>query len=354
MGALFVAQAFRPANARLMARAIFLEFVVLVATILAGCGSPAEPTPPPTQTTLTVLCPTSPAVAGQNVQLTATLSGPANNGSDVTQIASWSSTNPTIATVSSGGLVHTVAPGTVTILATMQAASGACAVTVTAAPVLTVTRFMAFGDSVTFGVVSDPVTLGLQPLALPDAYPAKLEQMLVLRYPMQSFLVVNQGLPGESAVQGVSRLAGLLRTSRPEALILLEGYNDLLLGGGAALAPATAALRTMVRDARSLGVQVLLAGLTPFRPGTQRGANAAFVPPFNDQVRMIAQAEGATYVDTYTTFDLQLIGVDGLHPTAAGYTRLAEIFRAQITTTFERRNNLQLLVQNLPDSGPVR
>jgi lysophospholipase L1-like esterase len=354
MGALFVAQAVRPANARLMPRAIFLEFVVVVATILAGCGSPAEPTPPPTQTTLTVLCPTSPAVAGQNVQLTATLSGPANNGSDVTQIASWSSTNPTIATVSSGGLVHTVAPGTVTILATMQAASGACAVTVTAAPVLTVTRFMAFGDSVTFGVVSDPVTSGLRPLALPDAYPAKLERMLVLRYPMQSFLVVNEGQSGETAVQGVSRLAGLLRTNRPEALILLEGYNDLLLGGGVAITPATNALRTMVRDARNLGVQVLLAGLTPFRPGTQRGANAAFVPPFNDQVRMIAQAEGATYVDTYTTFDLQLIGVDGLHPTAAGYTRLAEIFAAQITATFERRNNLQLLVHNLPDGGRIR
>src|SRR5262245_41822006 len=102
MVALFVAQAFRlrsfvqPMSSGL-ARAIVLEFVVLVATILAGCGSPAKPTPPPTQTTLTVLCPTSPAVAGQNVQLTATLSGPASNGSDVTQIASWSSTNPTIA-----------------------------------------------------------------------------------------------------------------------------------------------------------------------------------------------------------------------------------------------------------------
>ena len=213
---------------------------------------------------------------------------------------------------------------------------------------------MAFGDSVTFGVVSDPVTSGLRPLALPDAYPAKLERMLVLRYPMQSCLIVNESQNGETAVQGVSRLAGLLRTNPPEALILLEGYNDLLLGGNAAITPATNALRTMVRDARNLGVQVLLAGLTPFRPGTQRGANAAFVPPFNDQVRMIAQAEGATYVDTYTTFDLQLIGVDGLHPTAAGYTRLAEIFAAQITATFERRNNLQLLVHNLPDGGRIR
>ena len=62
----------------------------------------------------------------------------------------------------------------------------------------------------------------------------------------------------------------------------------------------------------------------------------------------------STYVDTYTTFDLQLIGVDGLHPTAAGYTRLAEIFAAQITATFERRNNLQLLVHSLPDGGRIR
>ena len=76
----------------------------------------------------------------------------------------------------------------------------------------------------------------------------------------------------------------------------------------------------MVRDARNLGVQVLLAGLTPFRPGTQRGGNAAFVPPFNDQSADDCAGRRRNlrrYLST--TFDLRLIGVDGLHPTAAGY-----------------------------------
>src|SRR5262249_10886420 len=175
MGVPSVAQAFRPANAGLKPRATCLELVLVVlATIFSACSSPNAPTPPPPpppQTTLTVVCPTMPAVGGQNVQLTATLAGPTNPSSDVTQIASWASNNPSVAMAAAGGLVHAVAPGTATIVATMQVASGSCAVTVMAAPVLSVTRFMAFGDSVTFGVVSDPVTTGLRPLALPEAYP---------------------------------------------------------------------------------------------------------------------------------------------------------------------------------------
>jgi lysophospholipase L1-like esterase len=313
---------------------------ILAAIVVAGCGSsPTEPTPP---TTVTVSCPTAPVTVGQSVQLLATLTGPTAMGSDVTQTASWSSTNPSVATVAAGGMVRAISPGTAAILATLQAAAGSCTVSVIGAPVLTVTRFMAYGDSITFGVVSGPVTTALRTLATPDAYPGKLEQMLRVRYPSLPITITNEGLPGESAVQAATsgRLAGLLRANRPEVLLLLEGYNDLLLGGGAAIPPATTALRTMVRDARSLGVQVLLAGLTPFRPGTQRGGNAAFVPPFNDEVRMIAAAEGAIYVDTYTTFDLSLVGMDGLHLTAAGYSRLAEIFSAQIVTTFERRSSL--------------
>ncbi len=310
---------------------------ILVTIVTAGCdSSPTEPTPP---TTVTVSCPTAPVTVGQNVQLLATLNGPTAMGSDVTQTASWSSTNPSVATVAAGGMVRAISPGTAAILATLPAAAGSCTVSVMGAPVLTVTRFMAYGDSITFGVVSDPVTTALRTLATPEAYPGKLEQMLRVRYPLLPITITNEGLPGESAVQAASsgRLAGLLSANRPEVLLLLEGYNDLLLGGQAAISPATSALRTMVRDARGRGVQVLLAGLTPFRPGTQRGGNAAFVPPFNDQVRMIAAAEGAIYVDTYTNFDLSLVGMDGLHLTPAGYTRLAEIFSAQIVATFERR-----------------
>ena len=85
--------------------------------------------------------------------------------------------------------------------------------------------------------------------------------MLRVRYPLLPITITNEGLPGESAVQAASsgRLAGLLSANRPEVLLLLEGYNDLLLGGQAAISPATSALRTMVRDARGRGVQIQVA-----------------------------------------------------------------------------------------------
>ena len=51
-------------------------------------------------------------------------------------------------------------------------------------------------------------------------------------------------------------------------------------------------------------------------------------------------AEGATYVDLYNGLLPQadtLIGVDGLHPTEAGYRRIAELFFAAIKSELEEK-----------------
>src|SRR6266511_4239366 len=80
----------------------------------------------------------SPATAsilvGQTVQLTATpkdASGNALSG----RVVTWGSSNNSIATVTSSGLVSGVAAGSATITATSEGQSGASAVTVAAAPV---------------------------------------------------------------------------------------------------------------------------------------------------------------------------------------------------------------------------
>ena len=55
----------------------------------------------------------------------------------------------------------------------------------------------------------------------------------------------------------------------------------------------------------------------------------ALIPAANDQIRQIATAEGATLVDLYQGFNGNpdpYIGADGLHPTPAGYARIADIF----------------------------
>lgn len=87
----------------------------------------------PTLTTVTV-APSTPSVAiGKTQQMTAT--GTYDNGSTetVTYSVSWASSDITIATVSSTGLVTGVASGTATISATLDGISGSTTVTITVA-----------------------------------------------------------------------------------------------------------------------------------------------------------------------------------------------------------------------------
>jgi uncharacterized protein YjdB len=87
----------------------------------------------PTLTTVTV-APSTPSVAvGKTQQMTAT--GTYDNGSteSITTSASWATSDATIATVSSTGLVTGVASGSATISATQDGVSGSTTVTVTVA-----------------------------------------------------------------------------------------------------------------------------------------------------------------------------------------------------------------------------
>ena len=87
---------------------------------------------------VTVNPPSASVQVGQTVQLTATprdVNGNALPGRTVT----WASTNTTVATVNGQGLVTTRVVGSATITATSEGQSGSAAITVTAAPVATVT-----------------------------------------------------------------------------------------------------------------------------------------------------------------------------------------------------------------------
>lgn len=87
----------------------------------------------PTLTTVGV-APSTPSVAvGKTQQMTAT--GTYDNGStnNITDSASWASSDVSIATVTSTGLMTGVASGTATISATLDGVSGSTTVTVTVA-----------------------------------------------------------------------------------------------------------------------------------------------------------------------------------------------------------------------------
>jgi lysophospholipase L1-like esterase len=61
------------------------------------------------------------------------------------------------------------------------------------------------------------------------------------------------------------------------------------------------------------------------------------VSGFNDNVRGLAAAENVPLVDVYQGFggNQALIGPDGLHPSADGYAKIADLFFSAIKQTIE-------------------
>ena len=221
------------------------------------------------------------------------------------------------------GSAFSIGTSTVTCTADQTTLARSCSFSITITPPdpkLSVTRFMAFGDSITAGVVGDSflppgVTLreipallhaaigrpipGIFMVAQPlNSYPGQLQKMLTPVYATQLISLANEGLPGEHAAQGVSRVTASLLAVQPEVLMLLEGFLDIVLAvlirpdpTPISVAPIAANLRSMVLNAQGRGVEVLLATLIPVTDGFEDalpGTRAA-IADLNAQIRVVSR-----------------------------------------------------------------
>jgi lysophospholipase L1-like esterase len=207
-------------------------------------------------------------------------------------------------------------------------------------PELQGTRFLAFGDSITEGEINDDT--GYHPLKIEPAlaYPTKLGEQLRAQYVTQAstLSVINAGVSGESHQEGVARLTGVMASTKPDAVLILEGVNGLVVSQIPAL---IVSLRSDIAIARAGGAkQVFLGTLTPATPGSFRGASyVAAIVAANIEIRALAAAENVVLVDVYAAMvgkESTLLGKDGLHPNAAGYETMARTFREAISAKFER------------------
>ena len=190
-------------------------------------------------------------------------------------------------------------------------------------------------------MLSQAVNLGL-------SYPTQLKNLLTPAYPTQSIEVINSGVSGEQAVDGVLRFPKALQ-ARPDVVLLLEGFNDISLkllvrptisSSAVDVTSIAANLRAMVRAAESRGAEVLLATLPPIKDArelTEPGRKAS-IQALNREIRRMSFTRGnGGVIDLYAAMNSRvgLIGNDGAHPTAAGYQVMAEVFFQEIVNRFD-------------------
>jgi lysophospholipase L1-like esterase len=227
-----------------------------------------------------------------------------------------------------------------------QTRQATCSFTVTLTGfALGAARFDAFGDSITEGEVGRP-NIALPFLDPPNAYPTRLQAALDETYPGQGIVVINRGLSGDFVEGTEGKMRQFLPIDRPDAALLLSGYNDLLNGcpadrGGTGECADTInkvanGLRACLRRVKEANVGVrytFLSTLTPPGPSGSHRIDGSAIVRVNDRIRQVAASEGAVFVDAYAPFvghEADYVNVDGLHLRPAGYQALADTFFAAI------------------------
>lgn len=113
--------------------------IVLSAALAAACAKKSTSTPTPTVTGVVVTGNGAFTSKNQTSQLIASANLSDSTSQNVSSTATWSSSNPAVASVSSTGLVTAVSFGTATITANYQGAQGSLSTIVTLQATVTVT-----------------------------------------------------------------------------------------------------------------------------------------------------------------------------------------------------------------------
>ena len=330
------------------ARSSLFCSIVVVVLAAAACSSPTaatpQPPPPPPPEAPSLTCGDDLSRATINADgMSVSYTAPdARNGQSPVNV----SCSP------ESGSTFPLGSTTVTCTATdglQRTASCTFSVNVSKLATLSRTRFLAFGDSITAGEVTAPIGATAtgqsitKQVVIPSAsYPALLERTLKGRYSAQAdaIVVFNYGLSGERTATARNRFFSAMSATRPDAVILMEGYNDIPGGADGAASTAANEIRIMAAEAKARGARVFIATPAPGLPDRQRSIGEFFLIDYANRMRAVAAQEGAVLVDLYAQMlpDAQrYIGVDGLHPNEAGYAKIADLFFQAIQANLEVR-----------------
>lgn len=185
-------------------------------------------------------------------------------------------------------------------------------------------RILCFGDSLTYGVTLEALSLppgARADLSLVEGYVPKLWRLLESRHGA-GFELINAGLPGETTTEGVERLRTELRVFQPDLVLLLEGIVDVNNNS-----PRFPVVRENLIDMMGMvkreGKLVIIGTYPLLNPDGFRTTGAQHVPRLNDVIRQEASRLGVRVADHEEAVDISGQGPDGLHPNNLGYDAIA-------------------------------
>ncbi|NVK43382.1 MAG: arylesterase [Oceanospirillaceae bacterium] len=158
-------------------------------------------------------------------------------------------------------------------------------------------KVLAFGDSLTYGTGAAPE----------QSYPARLARAT-------GWVLVNAGVPGELAEDGVERLRALLEQETPVLVLLCHGGNNLLRGQPENRIRKQ--LARMIELADRHEVKVVLLGVP----------KPSLLLSTADFYEELAEQYGLVYLPDAIAETLSdpALKSDQVHPNAAGYARIAD------------------------------
>lgn len=185
------------------------------------------------------------------------------------------------------------------------------------------TRIVAIGDSTTAGTPAFKSPIESPPDGLGDET-SQYAYWLMKAHP--EWDVLNRGVNGERSDQIRARFERDAIDAAPRAVVIIAGVNDVYQGR--AVDHVTGELHAMYARAAQAGIRVVAGSIVPYNTATP--VQNARMREINTWIR---QQPGVAFADTRAAAaaagnpDLLFDSVDGLHPTAAGYRRMADAIR---------------------------
>ena len=155
----------------------------------------------------------------------------------------------------------------------------------------------------------------------------------------RDWTVVNQGVNGERSDQIRARFARDVLDVEPHAVVIIAGVNDVYQGLPAA--HVVEQLRSMYDGAKAAGIAVVAGSIIPYNTATPD--QNARMRAINHWIRDTADTDPAIhFVDTRAAaaspgdLDRLFESPDDLHPSPAGYRRMADAIRPVLEAVVNR------------------